>query len=85
MSALRCTADEDRMSKPLPPLTDAQMNAGLDAAIAQAEKGWREGGIPIGSALLDEHGVIVAVGHNRRVQHGDPTAHAEVDCIRNAG
>ena len=73
------------MSKPLPQLTDAQMNAGLDAAIAQAEKGWREGGIPIGSALLDEDGVIVAVGHNRRVQHGDPTAHAEVDCIRNAG
>ncbi len=58
---------------------------GLDAAIEMAEKGWREGGIPIGSALLDEHGVIVSVGHNRRVQHGDPTAHAEVDCIRNAG
>ena len=37
------------------------------------------------AVLLDEHGVIVAVGHNRRVQHGDPTAHAEVDCIRNAG
>jgi cytosine deaminase len=59
--------------------------AGLDAAIEQAEKGWREGGIPIGSVLLDESGTIVARGHNQRVQSGDPTAHAEVDCIRKAG
>lgn len=58
---------------------------GLDAAIAQAEKSWREGGIPIGSALLDPQGVILAVGHNRRVQDNDPTAHAEVTCIRQAG
>jgi cytosine deaminase len=59
--------------------------AGLDAAIEQAEKGWREGGIPIGSVLLDESGKIVARGHNQRVQSGDPTAHAEIDCIRKAG
>jgi cytosine deaminase len=58
---------------------------GLDAAIEMAEKGWREGGIPIGSSLLDAHGNIVAAGHNQRVQSGDPTAHAEVDCIRRAG
>ena len=58
---------------------------GLDAAIEQAEKGWSEGGIPIGSVLMNESGIIVARGHNQRVQSGDPTAHAEVDCIRNAG
>ena len=57
----------------------------LDAAIEQAEKSWREGGIPIGSALVNEKGVIVALGHNRRVQDHDPTAHAEVTCIRHAG
>jgi len=57
----------------------------LEAAIEQAEKSWDEGGIPIGSALVDEHGRIVARGHNRRVQDGDPTAHAEVSCIRAAG
>jgi cytosine deaminase len=57
----------------------------LDVAIEQAEKSWSEGGIPIGSALVDESGVIVSRGHNQRVQHGDPTAHAEVVCIRNAG
>lgn len=68
-----------------PPLSPAAINAGIDAAIEQAEKGWREGGIPIGSVLLDASGAIVARGHNQRVQSGDPTAHAEVDCIRAAG
>lgn len=59
--------------------------AALEAAIAQAEKSKREGGIPIGAALMDASGVIVALGHNLRVQTGDPTAHAETVCIRNAG
>ncbi len=57
----------------------------LDAAIQQAEKSWSEGGIPIGSVLVDSSGAIVARGHNMRVQSGDPTAHAEVTCIRSAG
>lgn len=68
-----------------PPLSAPAIAAGLDAAIEQAEKGWREGGIPIGSVLLDADGMIVARGHNQRVQLNDPTAHAEVDCIRKAG
>lgn len=59
--------------------------AAMDAAHAQALKSLAEGGIPIGAALMDANGVIVALGHNRRVQDGDPTAHAETVCIRNAG
>lgn len=57
----------------------------LDAALAQARKSAHEGGIPIGSALMTADGVIVALGHNLRVQTGDSTAHAETVCIRNAG
>jgi cytosine/creatinine deaminase len=57
----------------------------LDAAITQAQKSAAEGGIPIGAALMNPDGVIVALGHNQRVQTGDPTAHAETVCIRNAG
>jgi cytosine/creatinine deaminase len=57
----------------------------LQEAIAQARQGLREGGLPIGSALADRAGNIVARGHNLRVQTGDPTAHAETVCIRNAG
>jgi len=54
-------------------------------ALKEARRGLAEGGLPIGSVLADQDGSIVARGHNLRVQTGDPTAHAEVVCIRNAG
>jgi cytosine/creatinine deaminase len=57
----------------------------LDVAIAEARAGLEEGGIPIGSALFDGSGELLGRGHNRRVQHDDPSAHAEVDAFRNAG
>ena len=41
--------------------------------------------MPIGSVLMNSAHEIVARGHNLRVQTGDPTAHAETVCIRNAG
>jgi cytosine deaminase len=56
----------------------------LDAAILEARTGLREGGIPIGSVLVID-GTIVGRGHNRRVQKGSPTLHAEMDCLENAG
>lgn len=65
-------------------LSDHDQRA-LDAAYEQACKSRDEGGIPIGSALMDQNGQIVARGHNMRVQSDDPTAHAETVCIRNAG
>jgi len=57
----------------------------FEAALEQAEKSQREGGIPIGSALVDPTGAVVGRGHNLRVQKGDPTAHAEITAIRNCG
>jgi cytosine deaminase len=57
----------------------------LREAIAEARLGLSEGGLPIGSVLADRQGRVVARGHNLRVQTGDPTAHAETVCIRNAG
>jgi len=56
----------------------------MQAAIAQAKKSLREGGIPIGAALVVDD-TIVGLGHNRRVQSDDPILHGETDCIRNAG
>jgi cytosine/creatinine deaminase len=57
----------------------------VQEALQEAQAGLREGGLPIGSVLADRSGRIVARGHNLRVQTGDPTAHAEVVCLRNAG
>lgn len=56
----------------------------LAEALEQAKQGLREGGIPIGAVLVRE-GEIIARGRNRRVQDGDPVAHAEIVCLRNAG
>jgi cytosine deaminase len=56
----------------------------LAAAIEEARKGLSEGGLPIGSVLV-RNNQIIARGHNQRVQLGDPMAHAEIDCLRNAG
>ncbi|WMW22270.1 nucleoside deaminase [Methanolobus mangrovi] len=60
------------------------MDTFMQSAIEEAKKGLEEGGIPIGSVLVRK-GEIISRGHNRRVQHDDPLAHAEIDCIRNAG
>jgi cytosine deaminase len=56
----------------------------MKAALDEAKKGLKEGGIPIGSVLVRK-GEIIGRGHNLRAQTGDPTAHAEIVCLRNAG
>jgi cytosine/creatinine deaminase len=56
----------------------------LEAAIAEAEIGLSEGGIPIGSVLvIDDE--VVGRGHNRRVQKGSPILHGEMDALEDAG
>lgn len=65
-------------------MLNEQDRRGLDAAIAEAQAGRSEGGIPIGSALMVD-GELIAAGHNRRVQQGSVVLHAEMDCLENAG
>jgi len=57
----------------------------LRVAIEEARQGLAEGGIPIGAALFDSRGNLLGRGHNRRVQEGDPSMHAETDAFRKAG
>jgi cytosine deaminase len=57
----------------------------LKVALEEAKKGLAEGGIPIGAAIFDETGKLLGAGHNRRLQHGDPSMHGETDAFRNAG
>ena len=56
----------------------------LAAAVAEAEQGLREGGIPIGSVIVSQ-GKIIGRGHNRRVQKGSAVLHGEMDALENAG
>ncbi|MFE0642252.1 nucleoside deaminase [Streptomyces sp. NPDC058877] len=57
----------------------------LGTAVDEARAGLDEGGIPIGAALYGADGALLGRGHNRRVQDGDPSAHAETEAFRAAG
>lgn len=63
------------------------MNAAHEAhmreAIAEARTAYQRGEVPIGAVAVHE-GRIVARGHNRKEQSGDPTAHAEMIALRQA-
>ena len=60
------------------------MNTFMKAALEEARLGLQESGLPIGSVLVKDN-IILGRGHNKRIQEGDPMAHAEIDCLRNAG
>src|SRR5947209_8140106 len=60
------------------------MDPFLAEAVAEAEAGLAEGGIPIGSVLVHE-GKVIGRGHNRRVQRGSAVLHGEMDALENAG
>ncbi|WP_354147332.1 nucleoside deaminase [Arthrobacter sp. 754] len=57
---------------------------GFEAAYQAARKSLAEGGIPIGAALARD-GMVIASGHNERVQNADPIAHGEMSALRAAG
>jgi cytosine deaminase len=60
------------------------MDKYLQAAIEEAKRGLKEGGIPIGSVVVYD-GKIIGRGHNRRVQKTSATLHAEIDALENSG
>jgi creatinine deaminase len=57
----------------------------LEVALQEARTGRSEGGVPIGAAMFDGDGKLLASGRNRRVQQGDPSVHGETDAFRRAG
>jgi len=52
-------------------------------ALREAERGAREGEVPVGAVLVGE-GRVLARGHNRPIHLRDPSAHAEVLVVRRA-
>lgn len=60
------------------------MDVYMKEAIIEAEKGFSEGGIPIGSVIIHK-GRIIGRGHNRRIQNGSSILHGEMDALENAG
>ncbi|MER5538278.1 nucleoside deaminase [Streptomyces mirabilis] len=66
-------------------IDQARARMWLSTAVAEARAGLAEGGIPIGAALYGADGTLLGRGHNRRVQDGDPSMHAETSAFRAAG
>lgn len=54
------------------------------ACIAQANDAATHGEVPVGAVIL-HNGALLSVGQNRVIRDSDPTAHAEVVALREAG
>ena len=57
---------------------------GMRLALAEAERAYALGEVPIGAVVMDGAGNIVSTGHNLRESEHDATAHAELIAIRRA-
>lgn len=53
-------------------------------ALRLAQRAAVDGEVPVGAVVVDADGLIVGRGHNRRERMGDPTAHAEIEALRQA-
>ena len=57
----------------------------MGCAMKEAKKAYDEQTYPIGAVIVDPGGNVIGCGHNLVYSHGDFTAHAEIEAIRNAG
>ncbi len=65
-------------------LQDDAYGTAMDAALALAREAGAQGDVPVGAVVLDETGVVIGTGRNRREVDADPSAHAEILALREA-
>lgn len=56
----------------------------MKKALEQAFEAYESSEIPVGAVLVDRNNKIISMNHNRVIELKDPTAHAEILCIREA-
>jgi tRNA(adenine34) deaminase len=54
----------------------------MQHAIDEAKKA--DGEVPVGAVIIDKNGNIIGRGKNQMITKCDPTAHAEIEAIKNA-
>lgn len=64
--------------------SDAPFVTFMPQALAEAEAAAAAGEVPVG-AIVVRDGVVIGRGRNRTIERSDPTAHAEIEAIRDAG
>jgi tRNA(adenine34) deaminase len=62
----------------------AQLEAWMDAALAEAGRALEHDDVPVGAVIVDPAGRVIAARHNERERTNDPTAHAELLALRDA-
>jgi tRNA(adenine34) deaminase len=69
-----------------PPSADAPDHAfWMRLAIAEAQAAELAGEVPVGAIVLSPEGAIIGRGNNQVLRDADPTAHAEIVALRQAG
>ena len=63
---------------------EAQDDAWMNEALSLAKRAADEGEVPIGAVVVSD-GKIIGRGWNRNISLNDPSAHAEIMAMRNAG
>jgi tRNA(adenine34) deaminase len=58
---------------------------GMDIALTEAYKAYRAEEVPVGAVLIASDGIVLSMAHNLTVSLSDPTAHAEILALRQAG
>ncbi len=57
----------------------------MKMALGQAEKAKEKAEVPVGAVLVGETGEILSAAHNQTITRSDPSAHAEMLALRDAG
>lgn len=58
--------------------------AAMREALTEAEHALGTGDVPVGAVVVDPGGQVIGRGRNAREATGDPTAHAEIQALRQA-
>ena len=66
----------------MPAVDDAAL---MRLALEQADLAGAHGDVPVGAVVAGPDGTVLGLGHNRREETNDPTAHAELLALRSAG
>lgn len=66
-------------------MTDNEIEALMREALKEAERSLAKGEVPVGCVIAGADGKIIGRGHNTPLYSADPTAHGEINALREAG
>lgn len=70
---------------PVPEQQSAEQQAWMHMALSEARAAEAVGEVPVGALVLSPEGRVLGRGYNQVLRRSDPTAHAEIVAMREAG